>query len=557
MRPGMSPNETGSSSPRVDERSQALIEAVVAVASDLTLDGVLERILAAAETLADAQYVALGIIDPDTGARLRHFIHRGMEEELVEKIGEPPTGQGLLGVLVDDPRPLRLTDLTTHPRASRFPAHHPVMTSFLGVPIRVRDRVFGNLYLTDKRGGGPFTDEDEQVLLVLAAAAGTAIDNARTYARTEQRRAWLSATTSIIASLASGASTADALHLVADKAREVAGADVAWVVTKQPTGLFLELVSGAPVDVGQMRRLSFRRSLASLVMASGEPLAVPDLESDERALDVSRIAGWPRLGPVVVVPLTAPGGPAGVLSLGWTHEAAGAFHELDPLLPASFAEQASLAIQVADARAARQQLQIYEDRDRIGRDLHDLVIQRLFATGLSIQRAARMAADSPDLAARLEHAVDALDDTIGDIRRTIFSLGSGPEAGDVEAEVGQLVARAASTLKFRPHLRIDGPLRSLVGPSLEHDLLAVLGEALSNASRHARATSVDVGITVGDALEVRVSDNGVGISPGAVESGLGNLRRRASRYQGTCDVRSAVGGGTTVVWRVPLSLGAG
>jgi signal transduction histidine kinase len=554
----MSQNEQGSSSrPVVDERSRALIDAVVAVGSDLTLDGVLGRILTAAATLADAEYVALGVVDPATDGRLRSFVHRGMAEDVVERIGHHPTGRGLLGVLMDDPRPLRLAHLTAHPRSSGFPAHHPAMTSFLGVPIRIRDRVFGNLYLTGKRGGGDFTDEDEQVVVALAAAAGAAIDNARLHERTERRRAWLSATTTIITSLVSGASTGEALQLVADRAREVAGADVAWVVTKQASGLFLDVVSGAPADMEQLRRLSLRRSLASLVMSSGEPIVVADLQSDQRAVDVSRIEGWPRLGPVVMVPLTAPGGPTGVLCLGWRPGAEEAFREVDPLLPASFAEQASLAIQVADARAARQRLQIFEDRDRIGRDLHDLVIQRLFATGLGLQQAARMAAAHPDLAARLERAVDDLDDTIGDIRRTIFSLGQPPGGKDVEAEVQELVARAASTLKFRPQLRMEGPLRTALGPALTQDLLAVLGEALSNASRHAQATSVEVRVSVGDALEVRVSDNGVGIRPGAVESGLGNLRRRASRYQGTCDVRSAVGGGTTVVWRVPLKVDPG
>jgi signal transduction histidine kinase len=547
----MSPNEPARSSrPAVDERTRALVDAVVAVGSDLTLDGVLGRILTAAAMLADAEHVALGVVDPDAGGRLLNFVHRGMDPDVVERIGDHPTGRGLLGVPMDAEGPVRLTDLTAHPRFSGFPPHHPPMTSFLGVPIRIRDRAFGTLYLTGKRGGGHFTDEDEQVVVALAAAAGAAIDNARLHERTERRRAWLSATTAIITSLVSGASTGEALQLVADRAREVAGADVSWVVTKRASGLFLDVVSGAPADMEQLRRLSLRKSLASLVMSSGEPLVVADLQSDERAVDVSRIKGWPRLGPVLMVPLTASEGPAGVLCLGWTPGAEEAFREVDPLLPASFAEQASLAIQVADARAARQRLQVFEDRDRIGRDLHDLVIQRLFATGLGLQQAARMAAD-PGLAARLERAVDDLDDTIGDIRRTIFSLGQPPGGKDVEAEVLELVSRAASTLKFRPQLRMEGPLRTALGPSLTQDLLAVLGEALSNASRHAHASSVEVRIVVGDVVEVRVSDDGVGIRPGAVESGLGNLRRRASQYQGTCDVRSAVGGGTTVVWRVP------
>jgi signal transduction histidine kinase len=278
---------------------------------------------------------------------------------------------------------------------------------------------------------------------------------------------------------------------------------------------------------------------------------VEDLAGHPQAVDVAAHLGWPRLGPAIMVPLPGAAGVNGVLALGWVPERAVAFHAVDPDLPARFAEQATLAIQKTQARDDQQRLAVYEDRDRIGRDLHDLVIQRLFAVGLSLQGAARLA-ERREVAERLASAVDDLDATIRDIRRTIFALGTLDDAADIQAEVTRMVERAAATLKFRPTVDFSGPVRTRIGPEIAPEVIAVLGEAISNAARHAEATAMSVSLSVDDAVTLTVTDNGRGMPAGAVESGLANMRQRAERRGGTCLVRSHPGTGTTVTWSVPL-----
>ena len=532
-------------------RLRLLLDAVVTMAADLSLDGVLSRIVAIASTLVDAQYAALGVLDTGPERRLHTFVHHGMNSDVVAEIGDLPTGHGLLGLLIDEPRPIRLHDIAAHPASYGFPEHHPPMSSFLGVPVRIRDKVFGNLYLTEKSGGVDFTDDDETVVIALAAAAGVAIENARLYEEAERRQLWLRATAEITALLADSTQGRDALQLVADRAREVSGADVSWVVAGADSEtLELRVVSGVSADRGAMRDLPMQHSLAAQVVRTGEAVTVRDLASDPRAVDPSDTLGWPSLGPAVVVPLGSGSGLEGVLALAWTPEHGAGFDSVDAALPASFAEQAALALQIARAREDQKRLDLLEDRDRIGRDLHDLVIQRLFAVGLSLESAARLA-QVPDVSARLERAVDELDGTIKDIRRTIFALGAMDASTDVQTEIERIVDRAAATLKFQPTIRIEGPVRTLVGALIAPDLLAVLGEALSNASRHAEASAVDVLVSAGDEIVVRVTDDGKGMDEDVLESGLGNMRQRAHKHGGTFVVTSESGAGTTITWAVP------
>jgi signal transduction histidine kinase len=295
-------------------------------------------------------------------------------------------------------------------------------------------------------------------------------------------------------------------------------------------------------------------SLASHVVRTGESVTVPDLAEDDRAVDPATLPGWPALGPAVIVPLGSGTGIEGVLALAWTRKNAGRIHSVDAALPASFAKQAALALQVARAREDQHRLTLFEDRDRIGRDLHDLVIQRLFAVGLGLQGASRLTRD-PELATRLEGAVDDLDATIKDIRRSIFALGSMDVSSDVQTEITRLVDRAAATLKFRPTLSFEGAVRTLVPDEVVPDMLAVLGEALSNASRHAQASSVDVVVSAGELVTVQVSDDGRGFDEAVAESGLRNMRERALKHGGELVVSTTVGAGTTLTWSVPVSAG--
>ncbi len=538
------------------ERMRLLLDAVVSIAGDHSLDGVLQRIVEVAGELAEARYVALGVLGsgPDR-RRLRAFVTHGLTPEEYRRIGDLPRGHGLLGLIIDRPEPVRLHDIAAHPQSYGFPPEHPPMRSFLGVPVRIRDRVFGNLYLTEKEGGGDFSERDEAVVRALAAAAGVAVENARLHEEAARRERWLAATADITRLLLGPAGSEDPLQTVADRARDSAVADASSVVMRRSaTELGVAVVSGLDPEGAVDLSLSMDGSLAGHVVATGETLKIVDPEEDsQRSRELASLDGWPVSGPMLLVPLQTTDGVTGALTLAWTPDHLDQFHEVDVRLPQQFAEQAGLALQVARARADRERLAVFEDRDRIGRDLHDLVIQRLFAVGLALENTARMAADRPDVAERVARAVDDLDVTIKDIRRSIFALSAPEQSTDVRRAITDLVDRAARTLKFRPVLHLEGPVGSLVGARTAPHLTAVLGEALSNVVRHAGAHRVEVTVQAGDRVTLTVADDGRGIPEDAAQSGLLNMRKRAEQLGGTCIVDSAPGEGTTVVWQVPAS----
>lgn len=533
-----------------DRRLGLVLDAVVSMGAGLSLDAVLSRIVEIAREVAGARYVALGVLDLNAAHGLRMFVHTGMTAAQVSDIGSLPTGHGLLGLLIDRPEPLRLRDIKEHPRSFGFPAGHPPMSSFLGVPIRIGGRVFGNLYLTEKLGEGDFTAEDEAVVVALAAAAGVAVENARLHEEAARRENWLAATAEITGLLSGSTPVDEALEVVAERAREVACADVAWIVVGSPPHLVLEAVAGPAVSRDQLAAVLLEGTFSQRVVSTGEAIALDDLTPGSTPM-TSDVEGWPEVAPAMIVPLRTRDVVVGALGLAWAPSRVDRFHEVDTRLPASFAEHAAVALRIVRAREVEQRLALLEDRDRIGRDLHDLVIQRLFAVGLGLETLSRSAAD-PAMAGRLASAVDDLDATIRDIRRSIFALGSTQGAADLQSEVTTLVDRAAAILKFRPTLTLHGPLRTLVSDELAPHLLAVLGEALSNASRHADARSIDVSITVTDALSLVVVDDGRGLPPDVRESGLNHIRQRAELLRGTCEVESSAAG-TTIAWTVPLS----
>jgi signal transduction histidine kinase len=538
------------------QRWQLLLDAVVTLAADLTLDDLLQRIVEVAADLAGARYVALGVVS-EVGAgqqrRLQTFITHGIGPDAAAVIGDLPQGHGLLGLLIDRPEPVRLHDLSAHPTSYGFPASHPPMSSFLGVPVRIRDKVFGNLYLTEKIGADDFTAQDEEIVSALAGAAGVAIENARLHEEAARRERWLDAAAEITSVLLQPGAEETALQVVADRARALADASVAWVVAgPDDEHLTLQVVSGLPADPEVMAGLDLSRSLARSVVTSEQPIAVEDIGADPRALDVGQALGWPQLGPAIIVPLRSTGGVGGVVALAWTRDSGEGWALVDPALPTRFAEQAALALHVSSSRRNEQRLALYEDRDRIARDLHDLVIQRLFAVGLGLQATSRLGSTDPVLAGRLDTAVDDLDATIRDIRRTIFALGSLDTGSDLQSAVSEVVDRAGAALKSRPVLRFEGPIRTVVGDEVVPDVLAVLTEALSNAARHAAPSRVSVELSVVDGLCLTVADDGRGIAAEAVESGLSNMRRRAERRGGRLDVVSSADAGTTLRWWVPL-----
>ncbi|GII81657.1 histidine kinase [Sphaerisporangium rufum] len=535
------------------DRVHALLDAVVTVGSELDLETVLRRIVETAVTLVDASYGALGRIGE--GNTLVQFVPVGLSEEEIARIEHWPHGLGLLGLLIKDPRPLRLRHIADHPESYGFPPGHPPMGSFLGVPIRVRGEVFGNLYLTEKRGGGPFEEEDESIVIALATAAGVAIENARLYEETRRREMWLQASSEVTTSLLSGASSHQVLTLMARRAREMAEADIAAVLLPGADGARprLSIVEGVTAAETPAVEEAIAGSLACRAFAAGQPVVVSDLAGTEPPGIVA--AGHP-IGPAVAVPLGAAGAVRGVLTLG-KRSGRFPFSQSHVRMLHSFAGQASIALELAEARQDAERLGLLEDRDRIAKDLHDVVIQRLFAVAMTLMSTVRLV-ERPETAARLRHAIDELDGTIRQIRSTIFALRAPRDAADpaLRGQIVELVEAARGHLGFLPGLRMDGPLDNGVPPGLAEQLLAVLREALSNIVRHAHATGARVAVEVaGSWLTLVVEDDGVGLPPEGRRSGLRNLEERAVRLGGRFSACAPDTGGTRLTWSVPLPPG--
>jgi signal transduction histidine kinase len=506
----------------------------------------------------DASYGALGVIGEDRP--LAEFIPVGLTDPQIDAIHHWPEGRGLLGLLIRDPRPLRLADIAAHPESSGFPAGHPPMGSFLGVPVRVRDVVFGNLYLTNKRGAAEFTEDDEAVLIALGAAAGVAIENARLYEAARRQQRLIQASSDVTTRLLSGTDPGEVLADVTRLVRELSGADLAVLAIPDEDRRVLTYTyaDGEGADAIRGLVVSAGASLSGQVLDGGEPAGVEDFAVDSRASQVARNA-MSHIGPAVVFPLGAPGKVRGVLTVGRRHGAA-AFPPAQTEVVASFASQAGVALELAASRADAERLSLFEDRDRIARDLHDLVIQRLYATGMSLEGTMPMIT-RPEAKSRVSNAVDAMDDTIKDIRATIFALQARDHAdaqpGIRDSIVG-LVEEMTTVLGFAPSLRLGAGLRDQVAGEAAEQALAVLREALSNAARHAQASRVDVIVDVAEdgMLSVQVIDNGAGIPDGGHRSGLRNLASRAGKFGGELQLgpldEGAACPGTSLVWRIPI-----
>ena len=510
---------------------RALVDAVVAISSDLDLHSVLDRIVVAACKITGARYGALGVVGASGG--LIDFVTHGLTDQEHQAIGELPRGHGILGLLIKHPEPLRLHDLREHPQSYGFPPHHPPMQAFLGVPVRIRGTVFGNLYLTDKEGGDDFTEADEELVVALATAAGFVIENARTFARSERRRQWLEATAQITEALQPPVQVEAALRQIAIGARRVAGAAAVALVQTEDDGRTVAAADGAAVA-----------AIEGLV----EDLEL-DIERVEKGGDLVVIPPSDSSSGVVLVPLRAHLAANGVLLVLLDQQRAHLDAEEADLLSA-FADQASLALDRAQAISDREELLLVADRDRIARDLHDLVIQRLFATGLQLQGAARISND--DVRGRLESAVSDLDVTIRDIRSTIFELQHAHK-DSLRADVRGVVKEYVPVLGFTPLVRTTGPLDTAVPRTVADQLLAVVREALSNVARHAEADAAMVEVEAGDgAVVLRVTDNGKGLPGERHESGLRNVRRRAVEHGGTVRLLPEEPHGTRLEWHVPL-----
>ncbi len=530
-----------------------LVQALVDVADGLEISTTLDRILVAATELTGARYGALGVLGGDGG--LRQFRHVGMTPAQVAAMDSPPCGRGVLGELVRDPRPLRLRHLSEHPAASGFPAGHPPMDSFLGVPIRAGETVFGNLYLTEKPGG--FDAEDERRVMALAAAAGVAIRNAQLFEAAQVGGQWQAAAADMANSVLRDEDGGLILELLARSARIVAQADLALVASPHEGDMQVEVFDAADPDM----TLPVADVLCGRLL---DGLARIDPVAAERCLtaagdgffrDVPLGEDWGTAGLVGGFPIRTDSSNVGTLLLVWTDAEADVTDDRLAAI-AGLAVQAAVSLTLDVARMAEQKLLVFRDRDRIARDLHDLAVQRLFAAGVSLQVLGRRHDLPAEARERVTQLIGEVDATIAQIRDTIFELREGfSGTWQLTEALQEELDRMAEPLGFDPQLQVDADLTTVDADDVLPDTIAVVREALSNVARHAGATAATVRVWSADGrFGVSVTDDGSGPAAGGRRSGLANLAARAEARGGTCELSAGPRGGGVLEWDVPLHI---
>jgi len=532
------------------DRRDRLIRSGLVLASELSLEAVLQRLVELAAELTDARYGALGVLGSD--GRIAQFVTTGITAEQRAAIGDPPTGHGILGLLITDARPVRISNLAQHPLSYGFPPNHPSMTSFLGAPVTSRGQVYGNLYLTNKAGAAEFGEEDEEALVVLAAQAGIAVENARLYEEAQARQRRLSASAEIANAILSRSHPDEALALIASRARQLVGADLTWVVTPEASGpLRVAFADGERAETILGMTLPLEDSISGEVVRTGRPVVVQDPEHDDRAFAPLVDAG--HVGPAVYVPLSAQGRTFGTLAAA--NEPGGRAFDEDALgLLEAFADQAAIALEYASAQRDVERLVVLEDRERIAKELHDGVIQALFAIGMGLQGTALMSGDE-DLSARIEGAVGELDRVIRDLRNYIFGLRPGILADrQLDNALRALVEEFQSKSGIVAVLELDESVAAELA-SVAGDVVQLTREALSNVGRHSGAATCRVRLVQRDGVAVlEVDDDGKGFDSASVRrgDGLTNLEERAAALGGAASIDSIAAQGTTVRIELPL-----
>jgi signal transduction histidine kinase len=543
----------------VMDANSGLFTAVVSVAAGLELNSTLRRIVTNAVELVDATYGALGVLDSD--GSVVEFIHVGIPESEALRIGNLPEGKGILGLITENPAPLRLVNISEHPQSVGFPQDHPSMSTFLGVPVRVRGEIFGNLYLTEKKNGKLFTAQDERTVMALAAAAAVAIENARLFELTRQRELWQAAISEIGTAVLSGKDSGETLNLIAGKSRNLTDAMATIIALPNTRGeLTIEIVStteststaglnlnrwiGEPVPPNSIIERSYN---AGASVIEQECMLWENIETPkEQAIGAS-------FGAAVALPLRTSDRVLGVLLLMWPQGLRMAGREVIDLVE-SFASQAALTLVLSEAQHDKENLAVLEDRERIGRDLHDLVIQRVFAAGMMLQGASQLAGTDSPPAQKIDQAIDELDETIREIRQTIFDLHENDGSQGLRELITREVKSSSIALGFAPKLNLSGAIDSRVSRDQGDNLIAVIRESLTNCAKHAHASMVAIDIDVNESqLTCVVKDDGVGYTSTEHRSGLKNMENRARDLGGTFAIAGMAESGTQLNWSVPLA----
>ncbi|WP_188585824.1 GAF domain-containing sensor histidine kinase [Gordonia jinhuaensis] len=514
-----------------------LLQAVLEVGSGLDLEITLQKIVDVAARVLDATYGALGVRGPDND--LSAFVYTGLTPAQRERMGRLPVGRGILGEVLTHPQVQRIDRIGEHPASVGFPPNHPPMSTFLGAPILIRGDVFGSIYLTEKRAGARFTERDESVILVMSAAAAIAVDNARLFRAAQTRHRWMQLVAKRGSEPLAGIALADTLtHICSDVSALTGAQDVVILTVDDERGTVIGH-AGSPVD--EVIRIPSD-------VVGDEPIAVLPADS------IEYFGADPQVRWLTVLQLTRASGPFGLLVS--THVDKPHWRPEENAGMAAVAEVTSLAVVYADQQSLARDMELLSDRHRIARDLHDHVIQRLFATGMSLQTTLAALPEDAPVATSIEQVVGDLDRTIEEIRTAIFDLNSGAKNAQntsttLRRRVLDTVTELAARAQNAPTVRFRGPVDTLVPAALGPHIDAVLREGLSNALRHAHARYIEVTVAADDVLSLEIADDGVGIPSDAQYSGLGNLSQRAEECDGTFTVSSSLSG-TVLLWEVPL-----
>jgi len=546
------PSIAATPAPDRGDRAAKLIEAGLVLSSELSLDHVLQRLVDVATEVVDARYGALGVLDHD--GRIKEFLTTGVTSDEREAIGDPPVGHGLLGLLIREGRPIRVPDIASDPRSVGFPPNHPQMTSFMGTPVKAHGRIFGNIYLTEKIGAAAFTDEDERTLAILAAQAGVAIENARLYAEARRRERWLESVREIGSRILSGASSDEALELIAARAMELVGADLATIAIPGPGDdkLTISVAVGTHASALRGRAFPLDSSLSGEVIRFGRAAIVEDAGADEHVHQPLVHLG--SVGPAMFIPLSSGTGAFGTLAVA-NLRGGRTFGDEDVRLVETFAAQAAVALEYERARQQAQRLALMEDRERIAKELHDGVIQSLFAVGMGLQGASAMSAEA-ETARRLDDAVQEIDRVIRDLRNYIFGLRPGILADrQLDQALRELTKEFEQKSEVVTVVDIDEDVAGELG-SRASELIQMTREALSNVGRHAAAATCRVSLhRDGHNAILAIDDDGEGFDPAVGRpggQGLTNLRARAEALGGETSIESSAAEGTTVRITIPL-----
>ncbi|MEO8744148.1 MAG: GAF domain-containing sensor histidine kinase [Candidatus Dormiibacterota bacterium] len=537
--------------PDAGDRKDVLLEAGLTLASELSLPIVLQRIVDLATQVTDARYGALGVLGE--GDTLVEFVTTGISAQQRRAIGPLPTGRGLLGLLIREPRPFRIKNIAEHPHSVGFPPHHPPMGSFLGAPVQAMGRIFGNIYLADKRTADEFSEEDLQSLVVLATQAGVAIANASLYEEVRSRERWLDGLRDVTDLVLAGREGPELLERIARHARELTGADAVTIVsiTETPGALVVTAAVGARSSELRGQAIPAEGSISGAVMRGGKPLMIDDVSADSRAYQP--IVKLGRHGPALFVPLRVPGGATGTMMVA-NLKGGLRFDERQRRLVETFADQASVVIEHGRAQADLRRLGLMEERERIAKELHDGIIQSLFAVGMGLQGAALLA-QSPDTAKRIEAAVEELDRVIRDLRNYIFGLRPGILADrQLDQALHVLGAEMETRIRAEVEVEVDAALAATLS-SRSGEIVQLAREGLSNVARHAQATHVKLGLArFGASVLLTIEDDGVGFDPAGDSGGNGmrNMGERTAALGGTLDVSSERGQGTRLRMTFPI-----